>query len=85
MSIHDLKTALKPRPQTLLFIKQIVFDTPLLYDTFSFQIGFVLYPLSGPEWDLTMHNNIMFVTMCFCWHIAVALLLVACTFAVVLL
>lgn len=40
-----------------------------------FQIGFVLYPLSGPEWDLTRHDNIMFITMCFCWHLAVALLI----------
>lgn len=43
-----------------------------------FQIGFVLYPLTGPEWDLTQHDNVMFVTMCFCWHLAVAMLLVAC-------
>ncbi|XP_053187854.1 transmembrane protein 45B [Scomber japonicus] len=57
----------------------------ILQGSWFYQIGFVLYPLSGPEWDLTKHNNIMFVTMCFCWHIAVALLLVACTFAVVLL
>lgn len=41
-----------------------------------FQIGFVLYPLSGPEWDLEKHDNIMFITMCFCWHYAVALLIV---------
>lgn len=43
----------------------------------SFQIGFVLYPPNGPKWDLTLHDNVMFVTMCFCWHLAVALLLVA--------
>lgn len=49
----------------------------------SFQIGFVLYPLSGPEWDLTMHDNVMFVTMCFCWHLAVAMLLVTCISSVV--
>lgn len=42
-----------------------------------FQIGFVLYPPSGPEWELDQHDNVMFVTMCFCWHLAVALLLVA--------
>lgn len=49
----------------------------------SFQIGFVLYPLSGPEWDLNQHDNVMFVTMCFCWHLAVALLLVACIYSTV--
>lgn len=41
-----------------------------------FQIGFVLYPLNGEEWDLDRHDNIMFITMCFCWHYAVALLVV---------
>ncbi|XP_060942451.1 transmembrane protein 45B [Limanda limanda] len=55
----------------------------ILQGSWFFQIGFVLYPLNGEEWDLTMHNNIMFVTMCFCWHLAVALLLVACTVCVV--
>lgn len=49
----------------------------------SFQIGFVLYPLSGPEWDMDQHDNVMFVTMCFCWHLAVALLLVACIYSTV--
>lgn len=32
---------------------------------------------------MTEHANVMFVTMCFCWHLAVALLLVTCTAAVV--
>lgn len=49
-----------------------------LHHSVLFQIGFVLYPLSGPEWDLEQHNNIMFITMCFCWHLAVAVLLVTC-------
>ncbi|KAG7217304.1 hypothetical protein INR49_027848 [Caranx melampygus] len=55
----------------------------ILQGSWFYQIGFVLYPLSGPEWDLELHDNIMFVTMCFCWHLAVALLLVACTSTVV--
>ncbi|XP_069569381.1 transmembrane protein 45B isoform X1 [Brachyistius frenatus] len=55
----------------------------ILQGTWFYQIGFVLYPLSGPEWDLTLHDNIMFVTMCFCWHLAVALLLVSCTSSLV--
>ncbi|XP_037323733.1 transmembrane protein 45B [Pungitius pungitius] len=48
-----------------------------LQGSWFYQIGFVLYPPSGPQWDLTLHDNMMFVTMCFCWHIAVAMLLVA--------
>nr|XP_046266844.1 transmembrane protein 45B [Scatophagus argus] len=51
----------------------------ILQGSWFYQIGFVLYPLHGPDWDLTLHDNVMFVTMCFCWHIAVALLLVTCT------
>ncbi|TRY87393.1 hypothetical protein DNTS_013880 [Danionella cerebrum] len=49
----------------------------ILQGTWFYQIGFVLYPLSGPVWDLMRHDNIMFITMCFCWHLAVALLIVA--------
>ncbi|XP_053286062.1 transmembrane protein 45B [Pleuronectes platessa] len=55
----------------------------ILQGSWFFQIGFVLYPSNGGEWDLTLHNNAMFFTMCFCWHLAVALLLVACTVCVV--
>lgn len=55
----------------------------ILQGSWFYQIGFVLYPLRGPEWDLKLHDNVMFVTMCFCWHLAVALLLVACTSSVV--
>ncbi|XP_060910803.1 transmembrane protein 45B [Labrus mixtus] len=55
-----------------------------LQGSWFYQIGFVLYPPSGPKWDLELHNNIMFVTMCFCWHVAVALLLVTCISSVIL-
>ncbi|XP_026228003.1 transmembrane protein 45B [Anabas testudineus] len=55
----------------------------ILQGSWFYQIGFVLYPLSGPKWDLNQHDNMMFVTMCFCWHIAVAMLLVTCTVSVV--
>ncbi|KAM6969769.1 transmembrane protein 45B [Aplochiton taeniatus] len=48
----------------------------LLQGSWFYQIGFVLYPPNGEEWDLKLHDNIMFVTMCFCWHIAVAILIV---------
>ncbi|XP_058484335.1 transmembrane protein 45B isoform X2 [Solea solea] len=49
----------------------------ILQGSWFYQIGFVLYPLNGNLWDLEQHGNIMFVTMCFCWHLAVALLLVS--------
>ncbi|XP_075887612.1 transmembrane protein 45B [Nelusetta ayraudi] len=49
----------------------------ILQGSWFYQIGFVLYPLSGPEWDLTLHDNVMFVTMCFCWHLSVAMMIVA--------
>uniref|UniRef100_A0A3Q0R1Y6 Transmembrane protein 45B n=1 Tax=Amphilophus citrinellus TaxID=61819 RepID=A0A3Q0R1Y6_AMPCI len=52
----------------------------ILQGSWFYQIGFVLYPLSGPDWNLTDHGNVMFVTMCFCWHLAVALLLVLFNF-----
>lgn len=55
----------------------------ILQGTWFYQIGFVLYPLSGPQWALEDHNNVMFVTMCFCWHLAIAMLLVTGTSCVV--
>ncbi|XP_070773961.1 transmembrane protein 45B [Enoplosus armatus] len=55
----------------------------ILQGSWFYQIGFVLYPLSGPKWDLELHDNVMFITMCFCWHLAVALLLVTCTSSMV--
>lgn len=55
----------------------------ILQGTWFYQIGIVLYPLRGPEWELEDHGNVMFVTMCFCWHLAVAMLLVSSTSCVV--
>ncbi|XP_063292136.1 transmembrane protein 45B [Pelobates fuscus] len=56
----------------------------LLQGTWFWQIGFVLYPLWGaPEWDQSDHGNIMFITMCFCWHYAVALLIIAINYSLV--
>ncbi|XP_029526271.1 transmembrane protein 45B-like [Oncorhynchus nerka] len=48
----------------------------ILQGSWFFQIGFVLYPLNGVQWDLQAHDNTMFITMCFCWHLAMALLIV---------
>lgn len=55
----------------------------ILQGTWFYQIGFVLFPPRGPQWDLDLHDNVMFVTMCFCWHLAVAMILVASTSCVV--
>ncbi|KAK6485423.1 transmembrane protein 45A-like [Huso huso] len=56
----------------------------LLQGSWLWQIGFVLYPPSSfPEWDSMDHNNMMFITMCYCWHYAFALLTVAAIFTVI--
>ncbi|XP_008331731.2 transmembrane protein 45B [Cynoglossus semilaevis] len=49
----------------------------ILQGTWFYEIGFVIFPLNGVEWDQNQHTNLMFVTMCFGWHLAAALLLVA--------
>ncbi|KAM8875385.1 transmembrane protein 45A isoform 2-T6 [Spinachia spinachia] len=49
----------------------------LLQGSWFWQIGFVLYPPRGPEWDPNDHNNLMFITMCFSWHLAFAMLAVS--------
>ncbi|XP_045639707.1 transmembrane protein 45B isoform X2 [Ursus americanus] len=56
----------------------------ILQGTWFWQIGFVLFPpFGGPEWDQKDHANIMFVTMCFCWHYLVALCIVAISYSLV--
>ena len=48
------------------------------------QIGFVLFPpFGGPEWDQNNDDNIMFITMCFCWHYLAALCIVAASYSLV--
>uniref|UniRef100_A0A3Q3X136 Transmembrane protein 45B n=1 Tax=Mola mola TaxID=94237 RepID=A0A3Q3X136_MOLML len=37
----------------------------ILQGSWFYQVAFVLFPPSGPVWDLTLHDNIMFITMCF--------------------
>ncbi|NWI65086.1 TM45B protein, partial [Todus mexicanus] len=50
----------------------------LLQGSWLWQIGFVLSPpWGGPGWDQTDHNNFTFLTMCFCWHYAGALAVLA--------
>ncbi|XP_061262447.1 transmembrane protein 45B isoform X1 [Bos javanicus] len=56
----------------------------LLQGTWFWQIGFVLFPpFGGPEWDQNSHDNIMFVTMCFCWHYLAALCILAASYSLV--
>ncbi|XP_028840110.1 transmembrane protein 45B [Denticeps clupeoides] len=55
----------------------------ILQGSWFYEIGFVLFPLSGPHWDPDLHDNVMFLTMCFCWHYAVALLVVSLNYCVV--
>uniref|UniRef100_A0ACB8EY28 Uncharacterized protein n=1 Tax=Sphaerodactylus townsendi TaxID=933632 RepID=A0ACB8EY28_9SAUR len=55
----------------------------LLQGTWLFQIGFVLFPpWGGPAWDANDHGNIMFLIMCFCWHYALAIVILAMNYAV---
>ncbi|XP_010143499.1 PREDICTED: transmembrane protein 45B-like [Buceros rhinoceros silvestris] len=50
----------------------------LLQGSWLWQIGFVLSPpWGGPGWDQNDQNNFMFLTMCFCWHYAGALAVLA--------
>ncbi|XP_068175499.1 transmembrane protein 45A [Antennarius striatus] len=55
----------------------------VLQGSWFWQIGFVLYPPHGPEWDLDDHNNMMFVTVCYSWHLAFALLAVSVLYCTV--
>lgn len=56
----------------------------LLQGNWFWQIGFVLYPpMGGPAWDQTDHDNIMFLTVCFCWHYALCLIIIGVNFAFV--
>ncbi|XP_024596556.1 transmembrane protein 45B [Neophocaena asiaeorientalis asiaeorientalis] len=56
----------------------------ILQGTWFWQIGFVLFPLFGaPEWDQKDDANIMFITMCFCWHYLAALCIVAISYSLV--
>ncbi|XP_060106844.1 transmembrane protein 45B [Heteronotia binoei] len=56
----------------------------LLQGTWFYQIGFVLYPpWGGPGWDVNDPTNVMFITMCFCWHYALAFLILAVNYTLV--
>ncbi|NWX42320.1 TM45B protein, partial [Steatornis caripensis] len=50
----------------------------LLQGSWLWQIGFVLSPpWGGPGWDQTDRGNFAFLTVCFCWHYAGALAVLA--------
>ncbi|CAM5171697.1 unnamed protein product [Eretmochelys imbricata] len=54
----------------------------ILQGTWFWQIGFVLFPpWGGPAWNEDDHDNIMFVTMCFFWHYAAAILIMIANYA----
>ncbi|XP_073332884.1 transmembrane protein 45A [Pagrus major] len=55
----------------------------ILQGSWFWQIGFVLYPPHGPEWDLMDHSNMMFITMCYSWHLAFAMLVVSVLYCTV--
>ncbi|NWZ50418.1 TM45B protein, partial [Haliaeetus albicilla] len=50
----------------------------IVQGTWFWQIGVVLFqPWGGPMWDEKDHSNIMFLTMCFFWHWAAAVAILA--------
>ncbi|CAO2632009.1 Transmembrane protein 45A [Lemmus lemmus] len=54
----------------------------ILQGTWFWQIGFVLYPLSGsPAWNLSDIENKMFLTMCFTWHYASTFVIIGLNYA----
>ncbi|XP_077161856.1 transmembrane protein 45B-like [Paroedura picta] len=56
----------------------------LLQGTWFYQVGFVLFPpWGGPGWDENDHSNVMFITMCFCWHYVLAICIVAGNYVLV--
>ncbi|XP_042722797.1 transmembrane protein 45A isoform X2 [Lagopus leucura] len=56
----------------------------ILQGSWFWQIGFVLYPPNGsPEWNQMDHTNMMFLTMCYCWHYAFAILILAVNYTIV--
>ncbi|XP_078577869.1 transmembrane protein 45B-like [Branchiostoma floridae x Branchiostoma japonicum] len=55
-----------------------------LQGTWLWQAGFILYPpFPGHDWDLDNHENMMFVSMAFCWHILGILLFMCVVYTVV--
>uniref|UniRef100_A0A7M4E3S7 Transmembrane protein 45A n=1 Tax=Crocodylus porosus TaxID=8502 RepID=A0A7M4E3S7_CROPO len=56
----------------------------ILQGSWLWQIVFVLYPPNGiPEGNQMDHNNMLFLTMCCCWHYAFAFLILAVNYTVI--
>ncbi|CAH1258776.1 TMEM45B [Branchiostoma lanceolatum] len=56
----------------------------LLQGTWLWQVGFILYPpFPGHEWNLENQENMMFVSMAFCWHILGILLFMCVVYTIV--
>ncbi|XP_058495266.1 transmembrane protein 45A isoform X1 [Solea solea] len=55
----------------------------VLQGTWFWQIGLVLYPPSGPDWDQKDTGNMMFITMCYSWHLAFAMMVVSVIYCTV--
>ncbi|XP_047420708.1 transmembrane protein 45A-like [Sciurus carolinensis] len=54
----------------------------LLQGSWFWQIGFVLFPPGGgPAWNLLEHDNVTFLTVCFCWHYALAYIVIGANYA----
>ncbi|XP_007943973.1 transmembrane protein 45A [Orycteropus afer afer] len=54
----------------------------LLQGSWFWQVAFVLYPPSGgPAWEPMDHDNILFLTICFCWHYAFGLIVIGLNYA----
>ncbi|OXB81253.1 UNVERIFIED_CONTAM: hypothetical protein H355_014297, partial [Colinus virginianus] len=55
----------------------------IVQGTWFWQVGVVLFqPWGGPMWDESDHSNIMFLTMCFFWHWAAAVVIVAVNYSI---
>ncbi|XP_078264872.1 transmembrane protein 45A-like [Rhinoraja longicauda] len=56
----------------------------ILQGSWFWQIGFILYHPNGrTNWEQNSPGNMMFLTICYCWHYMVALLIVAISYAIV--
>ncbi|POI26953.1 hypothetical protein CIB84_009297, partial [Bambusicola thoracicus] len=55
----------------------------IVQGTWFWQVGVVLFqPWGGPMWDETDHSNIMFLTMCFFWHWAAAVVILTVNYSI---
>nr|XP_019826088.1 PREDICTED: transmembrane protein 45A isoform X3 [Bos indicus] len=70
--------------QTSITVELLRTSLFLLQGSWFWQIGFILYPPSGgPAWDLMDHDNVMFLSICFCWHYATAISIVGAIYVFV--